>query len=291
MNSIIDYFSNVPDIHRIVLLGASMFLLWNIENFIGLKANYKKWKHAFKNALFTLVDAPVQAVMGILFVAATTWVSSHQFGFLHLLGATNNWLIFASTFIFLDFGEYIYHIFMHKIKRLWMFHLVHHTDSVVDVSSTLREHPVESAIRLSFLLLWVFVSGATFWAILFRQFIQIVSNVFAHANFRLSEKADSIVSWVFVTPNFHHVHHHFQQPYTDSNYGDVLSIWDRIFGTYRTLSADKVVFGVDTYMNEAENTNFGTLIKIPFREYRAPSTTINEEDFAFQKETALSCYE
>ena len=71
-----------------------------------------------------------------------------------------------------------------------------------------------------------------------------------------------------LTPNLHHVHHHYQQPYTDSNYGDILSIWDRLFGTFRTLKITDTTFGIDNYMDELENTNFKNLIKIPFGKYR-----------------------
>ncbi|WP_394990295.1 sterol desaturase family protein [Emticicia sp.] len=268
MNNIIEYFSNVPDSHRIILICTSMFLLWNIENSIGLNFNYKKWKHAFTNSLFTIFDIPVQFLLGIAFVFSTKWATAHHWGLLNWFHIKNMWLLFLVTFIVLDFCEYVYHVIMHKVKRLWMFHLVHHSDRVIDVSSTLREHPGETTIRLSFLVLWVCLSGAAFWAILFRQFIQILSNVFAHSNFRIPVRIDRIISCVFVTPNFHHVHHHYQQPYTDSNYGDVLSIWDRLFGTFRTLSAEKTIFGVDSCMKECDNANFKNLIMMPFGKYR-----------------------
>ena len=106
--------------------------------------------------------------------------------------------------------------------------------------------------------------------VLARQFIQVISNVFAHANFRLPEKIDRMIGTVLITPNLHHVHHHYQQTYTDSNYGDVLSIWDHIFGTFRRLEASKVVFGVDTCMDTRENAVFKQLLIIPFSGYRSP---------------------
>ena len=66
-----------------------------------------------------------------------------------------------------------------------------------------------------------------------------------------------------MTPNLHHVHHHYKQPYTDSNYGDVLSIWDRVFGIFKRLPAGEIFFGVDTLQKE-ETGKFSTLIKIRF---------------------------
>ena len=270
------YFSNVPDSHRVILLVLTMFSFWTIENLIEFDGKYPKWKHFWVNAQFVLFAAPVQFLLGLAFVFTANWVTAHHFGLLYWVpGFSSPLANVVGTFIILDFCEYIYHVFMHTFKPLWMFHLVHHSDRVVDVSTTLREHPGETFIRLTFLLLWVFLSGASFWAILFRQFIQIVANVFAHAHFRLPKKVDKILSWVIVTPNFHHVHHHFEQPYTNTNYGDVLSIWDRMFGTYSHLSAEKTVFGLDTYMDASENAYFKKLIKMPFGKYRQPNAKNN----------------
>ena len=270
MDKLIAYFTTIPDSHRIMMLTGSIFLFWNIENILPVTFNYKKWKHAGVNVLFIFPAAIVQAVLGWALVKTLDWEAVTHWGILQNVPfiAENPLIMLIVSFVALDFCEYVYHVLMHKFKTLWMFHLVHHADRVVDVSSTLREHPGETFIRLSFLILWIFILGVPFWALLCRQFIQIASNVFAHANFRLPEKVDKIVSLVFVTPNMHHVHHHFEVPYTDTNYGDILSIWDRMFGTFSTLSAEKVTFGVDTYMNIEENANFINLIKIPFQEYR-----------------------
>ena len=133
---------------------------------------------------------------------------------------------------------------------------------------TLREHPGETLVRLLFSTFWVFLLGAPFWVILFHQFVQIASNVFVHSNFRLSAKVNNLAGLLFITPNIHHVHHHYQQPYTDSNYGDILSIWDRLFGTFKKLELSGTVFGIDNYMNPEEIENFGNLVKIPFGNYR-----------------------
>ncbi|MEO6901672.1 MAG: sterol desaturase family protein [Bacteroidia bacterium] len=276
MQSIINYFSNVPDSHRIILLGTSLFIFWNIENLYAINFNYKKWKHALGNSLFMLPAAPIQFLLGILVIKIINWDTMHHWGVLNWIpNLSNPIVLFIASFIILDFFEYVYHVIMHKVKRLWMFHLVHHSDRVVDASTTLREHPGETFIRLSFLLLWVFLSGVCFWVFLFRQFIQIASNVFVHSNFRISERYDKIISLFFITPNVHHVHHHYMQPYTDCNYGDMLSIWDRLFGTFKRLPKEEVIFGIDNYMDDDEN--FIHLAQIPFGKYRSPtSITVNE---------------
>ncbi|MFM2225632.1 MAG: hypothetical protein RJA07_1834 [Bacteroidota bacterium] len=269
MNSIVNYFSNVPDSHRIYLLTAALFLFGYIETLFSFKSTDNKLKHILTNALFMLPAAPVQIALGLLLLSDLRFTSLHHFGILNWLPLhLNNFGVLLLGFVLLDLGEYAYHITMHKVKRLWMCHLVHHSDLDLTVSTTLREHPFETGIRLLFLIVWVFFSGIPFWALLFRLFFQIASNVFVHANFRINERVDKVVSILFVTPNMHQVHHHFQQPHTDKNYGDVLSIWDRMFGTFTTATASELVFGVDTYFDKKENANFIQLLKVPFGKYR-----------------------
>ena len=260
-----NYLSSHGDLIELTLFISLFFISWNIENIYGVFFNYKKWKHAFVNAPFIFTNFPGQLLLGVAFVAVIKWTSIHHFGLLYYFHLGKDpMLLFLATFILLDFGEYIYHVIMHKFSTFWRFHLVHHTDNKVDISTTLREHPVENIIRLSFTLLWVFLSGAIFWAILLRQIIQVFTTMFAHINYRLPEKLDNIIGLVFITPNIHQVHHHYKEPYTDSNYGDVLSIWDRMFGTFKKLAARELVFGVDTHMKEKENSKFKSLFKMPF---------------------------
>lgn len=264
-----------------LLFFIGLFIIsWNIENIAGIIFNYKKWKHAFINAPFIFTSIPGQMLLGVTFVKTIEWTTLHQFGFLYNLHfGKSSFMLFLVTFIFLDFGEFTYHVIMHKVKRLWMFHVVHHSDNVVDVSTTLREHPGENFIRLSFTLLWVFLSGAAFWVLMLRQIIQAFTTLFAHMNYRLPEKVDRIIGLIFITPNLHQVHHHYKQPYTDCNYGDVLSIWDRLFGTLKKLPVEDLIFGVDTYMQKSDSGSFKSLLKIPFGKYRKQKSLLENNSY------------
>jgi sterol desaturase/sphingolipid hydroxylase (fatty acid hydroxylase superfamily) len=285
MNNIVQYFEQVPDSHRIILLGICLFFFGNLELLFSIKANTRKINHIITNALFMIPAAPVQMGIGYLLILLIRETSTHKIGLLYLLPDNFNPLLyFLFSFLLLDFFEYVYHVTMHKVKRLWMIHLVHHSDRALTVTTTLREHPMETLTRLLFLVLWVAISGISFWALLFRQFIQIVSNVFAHANIRLSEPMDRVFSFVLVTPNMHQVHHHYQQPYTDSNYGDVLSIWDRLFGTFAIAKAEELEFGIDTCFDKKENAHFPALLMIPFGEYRKSNQVINMNEVELEEE-------
>ena len=268
MNHFLNFFIRHNNELQLFFFVGLIFFSWNVENALGIITNYKKWKHASKNVGFIFTNLPGQFILGLLIIKTIHWTTVNHFGLLYYLNIHNSILLFVCSFIMLDFGEYIYHVIMHKVKRLWMMHAVHHSDEVVDVSTTFREHPLENIVRLTFTLLWVFLSGTVFWALILRQIIQVFTTVFAHINYRLSDKADKIIGLIFITPNLHQVHHHYMQPYTNSNYGDVLSIWDRIFGTFQEMPAEKIVFGVDDYMQKKDIGNFKSIFKIPFGKYR-----------------------
>jgi len=118
-------------------------------------------------------------------------------------------------------------------------------------------------------MLWVFLLGASFSVLLLRQILQTVANITSHTKFRLSAKANEIISWVFITPNLHHVHHHYRLPHTDRNYGDILSIWDRLFKTFHQgLPLSETTYGIDTHMDQVVNASFIGMLKVPFLKNR-----------------------
>lgn len=269
MNKIIQEITNNGPRLQIITFVILFIVCWNIENLIVSKFQYKKWKHAFTNFPFILTAIPGQALFAFALVNTIQWTTLHHFGFLYHLHLSNHsFLLFITSFIFLDLGEYVYHVIMHKVKRLWMFHVVHHSDNMVDLTTTIREHPGENIIRLSFTLLWVFLSGTLFWVLILRQLIQVFTTLFAHMNYRIPDKYDKIIGYIFITPNLHQVHHHYKQPYTDSNYGDVFSVWDRFFGTFKRTNGESLKFGIDTYMDKKEIENFKSLVVLPFGKYR-----------------------
>jgi sterol desaturase/sphingolipid hydroxylase (fatty acid hydroxylase superfamily) len=118
-----------------------------------------------------------------------------------------------------------------------------------------------------FTLIGIFVSGAPIGLVLMYQSISVIASQFNHANIQISNKVDKLISYIIVSPNMHKVHHHFELPYTDSNYGNIFSIWDRLFGTYMELNKDKIVYGVDTDLDEIKNSKFTSLLERPFKKW------------------------
>ena len=254
---------------QIVLYGGLLTLLWVVEVFISTEPFSRKWNHSKLNASFTFLTLPVQLLMTLLVVAAATYVTKHHWGLLQILpGSSNPWIKYVLAFVLLDFCDYLYHVIMHKLDWLWRFHVVHHSDQEVDVSTTVREHPGETFVRVCFLFLWVVLLGVGWETLLLRQTVETVSNLTSHSKYRLPGWLDKILGWIFITPNLHHVHHHHRQPFTDCNYGDVFSVWDRLFGTYAELRTCETVFGIDSHPSSQATGNFKEVVMIPFRQVR-----------------------
>lgn len=169
------------------------------------------------------------------------------------------------SFLVLDFfGGWLVHITQHKMPLLWRFHVVHHADNNVDVTTGLRHHPIESVLRGLYFFAAILISGAPMYAVMIFQTLLILFVAFTYANISLPRRVDAALSWIFVSPNMHKVHHHWQQPYTDTNYGAILAIWDRLFGTFKKLDSSQIRYGLDSYFPNEKEENFMMLLRKPF---------------------------
>jgi sterol desaturase/sphingolipid hydroxylase (fatty acid hydroxylase superfamily) len=110
------------------------------------------------------------------------------------------------------------------------------------------------------------------WMVFLYQTLSVVATQFTHANIALPKQLDKLMSYFLVSPDMHKVHHHYVLPYTDSNYGNIFSVWDRLFGTFKTLDRDKIIYGVDTHMKPEEHNDLKNLLSIPFQKHRSPDS-------------------
>ncbi|MCK8480106.1 sterol desaturase family protein [Psychroserpens algicola] len=273
MDTIINYFETIPSLHRSLILVGGITLFWLLEATLPLyNFKYKKWKHAFPNLFFTATTIVVNFGLAFMLVGTSKWVITNQFGIINWIPNLPTWAYVLLGVLLLDFiGAYLAHYVEHKVKPLWMVHLVHHTDHNVDTTTANRHHPLESVIRFIFTLFGVFIIGAPIGIVMLYQSMSLIATQFSHANIRLPKRVDKALSFVLVSPDMHKVHHHYMLPYTDSNYGNIFSIWDRLFGTFMTLDRDDIIYGVDTFPDEEANGKIGELLKQPFHKYRKPT--------------------
>lgn len=279
METIINYFETIPSLHRSLILVGGLTFFWLLEGTLPLfNFNYRKWQHAIPNLFFTLTTIVVNFGLAFLLINTADWVKDNQFGIINWIPNLPLWAYVLLGVLLLDFiGAYLAHYVEHKVKPLWMIHLVHHTDHNVDTTTANRHHPLESVIRFVFTLFGVFIVGTPIAIVFLYQSLSLVATQFSHANIKLPKKVDSVLSYVLISPDMHKVHHHYMLPYTDSNYGNIFSIWDRLFGTFMTLDREKLTYGVDTFPDEEANGKISVLLKQPFHKYRKPTNIENVE--------------
>ncbi len=252
MDQIINYFENIPTLHRSLLIVGGISFFWFLEGLFPLvQFNYKKWHHALPNFFFTLTTILINLSMAFLLLNTSDWTIDNNFGLLQWIPELPLWGEVLVGVLLLDFvGAYLPHYIEHQIKPLWMIHLVHHSDPNVDTTTANRHHPLESVVRFLFTLLGVFILGTSIGIVMLYQALSLVSTQFNHANIRLPKKLDRWISYFLVSPDMHKIHHHFRLPYTDTNYGTIFSIWDRLFGTFSNYDREKIVYGVDVFPDE-----------------------------------------
>lgn len=269
METIISYFAEMPTAHRSAVLIGGLTIFFLIENAAPLfTTKYNKTKHTGLNIFFTLTTVLVNFLMAFILVYTSDWVVANNFGILQWLSAPS-WVVLVAGMMMMDFlGAWLAHFTEHKVQWMWQFHVVHHTDQHVDTTTANRHHPGESVIRFIFTTLAVLIVGAPMWLVFLYQSASAALSQFNHSNINMPKWLDNALLLVFCTPNMHRVHHHYRQPYSDTNYGNIFSFWDRMFGTYEVVDNRKLVYGVDTYMDSKEASDLGNLLKIPFSGHR-----------------------
>lgn len=269
LSKIIQHFSTLEHrpLERMALLVAGLLIFWIVEGSIPLlQLKYKKNKlqHATVNFTFTIIHLVIHTLLAILIVRLSDWSKATNFGLVYWVNANIIGTIIISFLVLDFFGGWLVHITEHKVKFLWRFHVVHHADNNVDVTTGLRHHPIESLVRGIFFFMGIAISGAPMYAVMIFQTVLVLFTAFEHANINLPKKLDAAISWLFISPNMHKVHHHWKQPFTDSNYGAVLSIWDRLLGTFMHLDHAAIRYGLDRYYPNEEDENFMALMRKPF---------------------------
>ena len=272
MEKLINYFEHIPPLHRSLILAGGITFFWLVESAVPLFSfRYNKWKHAGVNFFFTFTSIVVNFCLAFILLRTSDYVVTHHFGLLQWFPMPNLLLTTIVGLLLLDLvGAWTVHYVEHRVKWMWQFHLIHHTDQFVDTTSANRHHPGESVFRFIFTTAAVAICGAPMWMVFMYQTMSVVLTQFNHANITLPKVVDDVLSWFIVSPDMHKVHHHYVLPYTDSNYGNIFSVWDRLFGTFMKLDREKIVYGIDTIMDAHENAHIAPLLKIPFLKYRPP---------------------
>ena len=157
------------------------------------------------------------------------------------------WLQWVAAVVALDFLLWLQHLISHAVPLFWRVHMVHHADMDIDLTTGLRFHPIEIVLSAFFKLSSVFVLGPPAGAVILFEILLNGGSTFNHGNLKLPRKLDKALRAVLVTPDMHRLHHSVLIRETNSNFGFFLSWWDRVFGTYRSMSRnpqDRMAIGL-----------------------------------------------
>jgi len=160
---------------------------------------------------------------------------------------TSPWFSFVAAFLLLDFLQYAVHRCQHAVPFLWRFHALHHSDPDVDVTTSVRHHPIEYLIAAGFYWSVVLALGIPMVVVTSHMLAVFAAAAITHGNMSLPNWLERLLRPVVITLDLHLVHHSIEFSRENWNYGAVLSIWDRLFGTYRAINRaqrERLVFGV-----------------------------------------------
>jgi sterol desaturase/sphingolipid hydroxylase (fatty acid hydroxylase superfamily) len=245
---------------------AAMAALAALEAAVPLRAR-SAWSraHLAPNLALTFITFATNALLSAALVLALAAGEARGFGPLHA-AALPAWASTLAVVLVLDFSFYVAHVAMHKLPAFWRFHRVHHSDPAVDVTTTIRQHPGESLIRYAFTAAFALPLGASPAAFAVYRSAVALFGLLEHANLRAPRRLDAWLSLVFTWPTVHKVHHSRDARLTDTNYGNVVSWWDRLFGTFTPVREGREVrYGLDGLDDPAAQTTVG-LLALPFRE-------------------------
>lgn len=265
METLINFFENIEPLQKLAWIVICLSLAFIIESIRPLfKEGFRTWKHTRTNLIFLSTLVLINGAVGLATVGLFEWMETENWGLLRLveLPVWSELLIALLTFDLI--AQYIAHYVVHNVKFLWRIHLVHHSDTHVDATTGTRLHPFDFISRETFAILAVFILGAPLAFYVIYRIITVAYTYFNHANLNLPLAVDKAISWVLISPNVHKVHHHFEEPWTDRNYGNIFSIWDRIFGTFEYGDISKVKYGLDV-TDDSKSDDLGYQMMLPMR--------------------------
>lgn len=250
-----------------VLATLALIALWTTEAiFPAFLGRTRRWSHAASNLLLGVLNAFVAAVLfGASVLAVTEWARRQPFGLLNWLEFPA-WVEWPAALILFDLWMYAWHLLNHKVPLLWRFHAVHHADREVDSSTALRFHTGEIVLSSLARLAVLPLLGLTVSQLLLYEALLLPVILFHHSNVAISPRLDGALRWMIPTPWMHWVHHSRWRPETDSNYGSLLSVWDRLFRTLRLREDPRTLsLGLEEDLKESDWRSLYGMLKRPFR--------------------------
>ena len=229
-----DNFLHYEPQFRLIIFVSSFIIIFSWELLAKKRSSELSVNRTLTNFLLMVINSlALRLVMPILAIELAFQLETKGFGILQQI-ALPEFVTFLISLILLDLAIYIQHVIFHKVPFLWRLHRVHHADTGFDVTTGVRFHPGEIIFSMFYKLILVLLLGPSAAAVLIFEVLLSSSSLFTHANARMPRNMDSLLRWFIVTPDMHRIHHSDQTDEALTNFGFNLSLWDRLFGTYRT---------------------------------------------------------
>ena len=242
-----------------------MALISGIELLIPLHARTKLHRaHRGPNLALTFITFAANVGLNGALMVLLLHLDRAKFGILRWI-PLGPWVAAVIAFVVLDLSFYVAHVCMHAIPALWRVHRVHHSDPVVDVTTTIRQHPLEGLIRYAFMGAFACAFGVGLGAFVAYRAWSAIGGLLEHANVRVPRWVGAALAWITTWPDLHKVHHSRDVRECDTNYGNIFSWFDRLFGTFTPASrVENVVCGLDGFDEPGSQSTAG-LLALPFR--------------------------
>ena len=252
---------------QIRLLDSGYVASWSLESIAPLyRYDKSRVRHALPNVGLTLILVLTNLALSFSSAYLSAFSVRHGFGLFALIGLPV-WSQVVLGVVALDFFAYIAHVLLHKSWLGWQFHRVHHSESAVDVTTAFRQHPGETIWRILWQLAAIAVFGLPLWIVIVYLILSTLNAQLEHANIKMNSRLDGLLRLLIVTPHMHKVHHSRDQIQTDSNYSNIFSIWDRVFGTYtHDVDFQSLCYGLDGF-DTSDRQTLRELLKMPFMNY------------------------
>jgi sterol desaturase/sphingolipid hydroxylase (fatty acid hydroxylase superfamily) len=216
------------------------------------------------NLTLLAITLSLGITLNFVLAVGAAYVDQHGTGLLQLL-RLDPVAAFIVAFVALDGASYLVHRLMHQTPAFWRFHVVHHMDASVDATTGFRQHPFDGLLRFGFIAAPAWLLGAPPASIAVFRLLSAVNSALEHANIRVPRVLDRVFVSLWVTPDMHKVHHSRARTETDSNYANLFSFFDRLFGTYTPSSrGPSVVYGIEGY-DDPEHQSVGNVLLLPLR--------------------------
>jgi sterol desaturase/sphingolipid hydroxylase (fatty acid hydroxylase superfamily) len=244
---------------------AGMALLSVIETLAPFfhKPDWRR-RHRFPNLALAALTLSLNFAFNAGAVIATAWLTARGFGLLAGVPIPAPAMLLLGIVV-LDGSTYACHRLLHALPPLWKVHAVHHSDPLVDVTTTTRQHPIEGLWRFLFIMTPAWALGISVEAVAAYRVVSVLIGLAEHTNVKLWQPLDRALSGLVCTPNMHKLHHSRRAIETDTNYGNILSWFDRAFGTFtpsdRAAHVETGLAGFD----DAGSQGLGSLLRLPFR--------------------------